>query len=88
MRWRGKNRWARTLEQHPVLSKSAAGALTFAAALVLVQLNGIGAGIFSLAVIVMGMGSLLVVLFPFRYLNAFSVMLFYLAALACEYFIA
>lgn len=87
MRWPGKSQWMKWLEQRPVLSRSLAGLLVALAVWALVERDGIGAGIFSLVVIVMGIGCLVVVLFPYRYLNMFSLALIYLAALACEYFI-
>ncbi|WP_353183394.1 hypothetical protein [Parapedobacter lycopersici] len=88
MRWSGKRPWTKVLERRPMLSKSLAGLLTAVAALILIDRNGAGAGIFSLIVMIMGMGSLIVTLAPYRFLNRFTLVLLYLAALTCEYFIA
>jgi len=76
-RWDHKPMWAIKLASQPLYSRLISFALVLSAGALLIYLNGIGAGICSLVVIIMCVGCLTVLLFPFRYLSAKYVLLIF-----------
>jgi hypothetical protein len=77
-RWADKPLWADNLEKQKMLSGVISGILLVIACSLLVYDNGITSGMFSFIVILMSMGSLIVLLFPFRYLSARQTVLLFL----------
>ena len=67
--WSNKPVWASYFEKKRSLSTVLSALLIIIAAFLLELENGIVSGIFSLVVILMAMGSLIVLFFPFRYVS-------------------
>ncbi|SEA48475.1 hypothetical protein [Pedobacter hartonius] len=82
--WSDKPAWARYLEARTSLSGSIIVLLLIFAYALLDYLGGPVAGIFSLIVIIMAMGSLIVLLFPFRYLSVKHILSIYLVFIVFE----
>lgn len=76
-RWDHKPLWAIKLASQPNYSRIISFMLVVFAGAMLITLSGVGSGLFALAVILMCMGCLTVLLFPFRYLSALQVLLIY-----------
>jgi len=68
-KWADKPLWVVNLEKRKMISGMISGLLLLAACILLVYDNGMVSGIFSFVVVVMAMGNLIVLLFPFRYLS-------------------
>jgi hypothetical protein len=83
-KWPDKPAWANYLEYHKPLSAAIAGLLVIISAVILIVLSGSVSGIFSLIVILMAMGSLTVLVFPFRYLSVNHVVLLFVVFIAFE----
>jgi hypothetical protein len=83
-KWPDKPSWANYLEYHKPLSVGIAGLFVVIAAVIMVLLCGTVSGIFSLIVIFMAMGSLTVLVFPFRYLSVNHVVLLFVIFIAFE----
>lgn len=75
------------LEQHTLLSRLGSAGLSLASLGLLIRMLGTGSGIFGFIVILMCVGSLVVVLAPFRYLRAWQLAAVYAALLLFEIFI-
>lgn len=67
--WSDKPVWASYFEKKRVLSTVLSAILTLAAFILLVLDNGMVSGTFSFIIILMAMGCLIVLLFPFRYVS-------------------
>jgi len=76
--WTDKPIWAANLEQRKMLSVVISTILLLIACILLVCYNGMTSGIFSFIVMIMTIGSLIVLLFPFRYLSAKQTVLLFL----------
>jgi hypothetical protein len=76
-KWDHKPLWAIKLASQPNYSRIISFTLLLIAGVMLILLNGVGSGLFALVVILMCMGCLTVLLFPFRYLSALQVLLIY-----------
>lgn len=83
-KWGDKPVWAIYFEKQKRLSVAISAILMLLACIMLVYDNGIVSGIFSFMVIVMTMGSLIVLLFPFRYLSLRQTVLLFLLCLVFE----
>jgi len=70
-----------------MLSNGISATLLLLSAIILTIFNGSLAGLFSLIVIIMGMGSLIVLLFPFRYLSVKHILLCFVLFVVFEQFI-
>jgi hypothetical protein len=82
--WSDKPEWARHLANRKSQSVFLAAMILTLACGLLIYLNGTVAGIFSFIVIIMAMGSLIVLLFPFRYLSFRHVTLVYFVLIVFE----
>lgn len=77
-KWADKPVWASYFEQRRMLSAIISAFLMLFAGVMLVYDNGMASGIFSFMVIMMTMGCLIVLLFPFRYLSIRQVVFLFL----------
>jgi len=82
--WSDKPGWASYFEKKRVLSTVLSAILILIAGTVLELDNGMTSGIFSLIVILMAMGSLIVLLFPFRYVSVKQIALLFLIFIVFE----
>ena len=76
--WADKPEWAGYLEKRKMQSVAISTVLMLLACIMLVYDNGIVSGIFSFIAIIMAIGCLIVLLFPFRYLSIRSAILLFL----------
>lgn len=83
-RWDHKPLWAIKLASQPLYSRIISGLLILNAGVLLIILNGVGSGIFSLVVVLMCIGCLTILLFPLRYLSFMHVLLIYGLLLSFE----
>lgn len=86
-KWPDKPAWAKYFETRKSLSLFISAILLLVACIILVCLNGTVAGIFSFIVVLMAMGCLIVLLFPFRYLSVVHVILLFCLFVVFEQFI-
>jgi len=86
-KWPNKPLWASYFETRKTLSVFISAILVLLACIMLVFLNGTVAGVFSVIVIIMAMGSLIVLLFPFRYVSVTQTILLFLLFIVLEQFI-
>lgn len=86
-RWSDKPGWASKLENSVSLSRGLSLLLMLISCAVLIYRNGTVSGIFCFIVMLMAMGNLLVLLFPFRYLSINHVILLLLLFVGLEQFI-
>lgn len=86
-RWTDKGKTTRYLEQHPKLSKGIFTAIVLSCCAVLIYMDGLASGIFAIIVYLMCMLSLIVIVFPFRYLRGTHILALYVISLGFEYLI-
>jgi hypothetical protein len=86
-RWKDKSQFLLNLEAKPQLSKVIVTLCFLMATALLILELGWMSGICASIVAIMTMGSLIVAVFPFRYLNSWSLLLFYGLFLGLEIFI-
>jgi len=77
-KWSDKPAWASNFEHQKMLSVAISAILMLLACVLLIYDNGLVSGIFSFVVIVMAMGNIIVLLFPFRYLSITQTALLFL----------
>ena len=82
--WDHKPLWAIKLASQPNYSRMISFMLVVFAGVMLITMSGVGSGLFALVVILMCMGCLTVLLFPFRYLSALQVLLIYALMVSLE----
>lgn len=83
----GKPAFLAYLEQRPSLSKWTALSLALLVCILLIKALGLGAGVFGFVVALMGAGSLIVSLAPFRYFRMKQLLLIYGCMVIFEVFI-
>jgi len=86
-RWSDKSKAARYLEQRPKLSKAIFAGIILVCSAILIYVDGLASGIFAMIVYLMCMLSLIVIVFPFRYLRAAHILALYVVSLGFEYLI-
>ena len=86
-KWENKPSWAKDLASRKLLSRSVSFALMGISCMLLMYAAGTGSGIFAFIVILMGMGCLIVLLSPFRYVAAKHLVALYAVSLIFEHFI-
>jgi len=86
-RWPDKPAWATYFEKRKQLSLLISSILMMLSCLTLVYQDGTVAGVFSFIVVLMAMGCLIVLLFPFRYLSIPKILLLYVVFAGVELFI-
>lgn len=82
--WSDKPAWAAYFEKKRILSTVLSAILILIAGVLLENDNGMVSGIFSLIVILMAMGSVIVLLFPFRYVSVKQMALLFLVFIVFE----
>ncbi|MET1053789.1 MAG: hypothetical protein ABWY16_00635 [Pedobacter sp.] len=82
--WNNKPRWAKKIENNKSLSRGLSFAIMCFSVLALILAAGTGAGIFNFLLILMTVGSLVVLITPFRYLAAKHVVGLYVLCLIFE----
>ncbi|MET1056613.1 MAG: hypothetical protein ABWY16_14995 [Pedobacter sp.] len=82
--WSDKPAWAAYFEKKRILSTVLSAILILIAGVLLENDNGMVSGIFSLMVILMAMGSVIVLLFPFRYVSVKQMALLFLVFIVFE----
>ena len=82
--WTDKNAVLAFLASNPAYSRLAAGVLFLIAIMLCVSLLGVGSGLFAAVVILMMVGSVSVLFFPFRYFGSAGVGILYLCAVTLE----
>lgn len=82
--WSDKPAWASYFEEKRILSTVISAMLILLSGMMLEIDNGIVSGIFSLVVILMAMGCVIVLLFPFRYVSVKQMALLFLLFTAFE----
>lgn len=87
IKWADKPLWAINFERQKTLSVGISAILMLVACILLVNDNGLVSGIFSFIVVVMAMGNLIVLLFPFRYLSILQTALLFVLFAVFEQFI-
>jgi len=75
------------LQQRPSFSRVASLIFMILAAVLSIQQLGIGSGIFNFILVLMGAGSLIVVLVPFRYMTIVHLLVIYLLSISLELFV-
>jgi len=83
-KWEGRPDWAKKMESDKLLSRGISAALMVISLLLLIFFSGTGAGIFAFIVVLMAVGSLIVLLSPFRYVNAKHLVIFFVLSLIFE----
>lgn len=82
--WPDKSQIMSKMASSPVVSRWAAGALFLVATILCVALLGWGSGLFAATVILMTIGSVCVLFFPFHYVGLKSIAVLYVSAVALE----
>ena len=82
--WPEKNRAMAYLESYPLYSRYLAGLLFIIATFLCGIFLGLGSGLFAAIVILMMVGSVAVLFFPFRYFGVRAVALLYVCAVLFE----
>jgi len=83
-KWEGRPDWAKKMESDKLLSRGISVALMVISLFLLIFFSGTGAGIFAFMVVLMALGSLIVLLSPFRYINARHLVILYVLSLIFE----
>jgi hypothetical protein len=83
-KWADKAAWASYFEERRALSTVVSALLMLTACTMLILLNGMVSGIFSFIVVLMAIGCLVVLLFPFRYLSAKRIALLFVLFIIFE----
>ncbi len=86
-KWKDKSQFLLRLEAKPQLSKAAVALIFVIATALMIHQLGWMSGICASIVAIMGIGSLIVSIFPFRYLTSWSLILIYCLFLGLELFI-
>lgn len=86
-KWETKTDWIIKMASQPLLTRVISFSIMLISCLVLICLNGLAAGIFGFIVMLMAMGSLIVLLFPFHYLSAKHIVILYMLFAGLELFI-
>jgi hypothetical protein len=84
--WPSRSRVLNYLTDYPLQSRWLAAALFVIATWLCAGLMGLGSGLFAAVVILMTVGSVAVLFFPFRYFGARAVALLYLCGVLLETF--
>lgn len=82
--WPDKNEVMAYMAANPLYGRAAAGALFLIGTALCVGLLGLGSGLFASVVILMAVGSMSVLFFPFHYFSSVAVAVFYLCAVTLE----
>jgi len=86
-KWETKTDWVVKMASQPVLTRVISFSMMVISCLILICINGLASGIFGFIVILMAMGSLIVLLFPFHYLSTKHVVILYVLFAGLELFI-
>jgi len=83
-KWEGRPEWAKKMVSGKLLSRSVSMVLLLISLFLLILFTGTGAGIFTFIVVLMAVGSLIVLLSPFRYITARHLIILYGLSLIFE----
>ena|SRR5690606_2900589 len=85
--WKDKTKIGERLSANPRRAKLISIALMLVASVLCIRYLGVGSGLFAAIVILMAMGSIIVLFFPFRYVSMSWIFGLYVVSLFIELFI-